>query len=146
MALSLNQLVTNDGRRRMNGANGGYVEHGIASELLTLSTSGTTTDTAANLLPGNAVIESVTAYVQTTITTATDWKLGDATTAGRFCAAQTNLTAGSTVVGLVHVDQTGSAGPTQASAAKVRVTTTGTPGAGKIRIVVFYRQYVPPTS
>src|SRR5438309_1367668 len=67
--------------------NGGSVVEGWNAELLTLSTSGTTTDTAANLLPANSVITAVTGYVQTTITTATDWKLGDATISGRFAAA-----------------------------------------------------------
>ncbi len=146
MATALNKIITNDGRRRMYDANGGYTEHGVNQELLTLSTVGATTDTVGTLLPANAYIEAVTAYVTTTITTATNWELGDATTAARFCTAQTNLTAGSTVVGLAHIDQTGAAGPKQTSAAKVRVTTTGTPGAGAIRIVVFYRLYVPPTS
>lgn len=126
--------------------NGGSVVEGWASELLTLSTGGATTDTSANLLPANSVILSVTGYVQTTITTATDWKLGDATIAGRFAGANATMTAGATSVGLVHVDQTGTSGPKQTAAAKVRVTTTGTPGAGKIRIVVFYRTFVASTS
>lgn len=133
---------------RRYGGNAGYVEWGSVSENLTLSTGGTTTDTAANLLPADSYIESVTGRVTTTITTATDWKLGDASTAGRFCAAQSGaqLTAGATVVGLVHCDVTGAGGPRQTAAAKVRVTTTGTPGAGAIRITSYYRTFVAPTS
>lgn len=127
-------------------ANGAQWIQGQASELLTLSTSGTTTDTSANLLPANSIIEAVVARITTTITTATDWKLGDPTTAGRFTAANATMTAGTTDVGTVHVDQTGAAGPRQTAAAKVRVTTTGTPGAGAIRITVFYRQFIPPSS
>jgi hypothetical protein len=127
-------------------ANGGQWILGSASELLTLSTSGATTDTSANLLPANAIIESVVARITTTITTATNWKLGDATIAGRFTAANGTLTAGTTDIGLVHIDQTGTSGPRQTAAAKVRVTTTGTPGAGAVRITVFYRQFVAPTS
>jgi len=122
---------------------------GQASELLTLSTSGTTTDTSANLLPANAIIDAVVARVTTTITVATNWKLGDATQAGRFTAVQTGLTAGTTVVGLLHADPTvatANLGPVQAAAAKIRVTTTGTPSAGQIRVTVFYRQFVPPGS
>lgn len=126
--------------------NGAQWIFGSASELITLSTSGTTTDSVANLLPANAIIESVVARVTTTITTATNWKMGDATTAGRFTAANSTLTAGTTDIGLVHVDQTGSAGPRQTAAAKVRITTTGTPGAGVVRVTVFYRQFVAPTS
>lgn len=127
-------------------ANGAQWVRGQASELLTLSTSGTTTDTTANLLPANAIIEAVVARVTTTITTATDWRLGDTATAGRFTAPNATMTAGTTDVGLVHIDQTGAAGPRQTAAAKVRVTTTGTPGAGAVRITVFYRQFVAPTS
>jgi hypothetical protein len=129
--------------------NGAQWKRGYATELLTLSTGGTTTDTAANLLPANAIIEAVVARVTTTITTATDWKLGDATTAGRFSAANAVMTAGATAVGLEHQQgsvATNAAGPVQTAAAKVRVTTTGTPGAGVIRITVFYRQFVAPTS
>ena len=119
---------------------------GHATEIITLSTSGTTTDSVGNLLPANSIIEAVVARVTTTITTATDWKLGDATTPGRFTAANSTLTAGTTGVGLVHVDQAGAAGPRQTTAAKLRITTTGTPGAGVIRVTVFYRQFTPPAS
>lgn len=133
---------------RKYGGNGGYVEWGSVSENLTLSTSGATTDTTANLLPANSYIESVTGRVTTTITTATSWQLGDPTTAGRFTAAQSGgqLTAAATIVGLVHCDVTGTGGPRQTAAAKVRVTTVGTPGAGAIRITSYYRAYVPATS
>jgi len=137
---------TTQGEARVWTANGAAWIRGSASELITLSTSGTTTDSTANLLPANSIIEAVVARVTTTITTATGWKLGDATTPGRFTAANSTLTAGTTDVGLVHVDQAGAAGPRQTTAAKVRVTTTGTPGAGVIRVTVFYRQFTPPAS
>jgi hypothetical protein len=129
--------------------NGGQWLRGSNSELLTLSTVGSTTDTAGNLLPANSIIESVVARVTTTITTATDWKLGDATQAARFTNANATLVAGTTTVGLNQADPTvasANLGPVQTSAAKVRVTTTGTPGAGVIRITVFYRQFVPPAN
>lgn len=131
---------------RVYAGNGAYIEYGTASELLTLSTGGTTTDTTANLLPANSIIDAVDARVTTTITTATDWKLGDATIAGRFSAANATMTSGTTQVGTVQADQTGTSGPRQVAAAKVRVTTTGTPGAGVIRITVHYHALVPPTS
>lgn len=129
-----------------SSANGASWTWGQISELLTLSTGGTTTDTTGNLLPVNSIIEAVVARVTTTITSATSWELGDATTAGRFSAPNSTMTSGTTQIGLVHVDQTGAAGPRQTAAAKVRVTTAGTPGAGAIRITVFYRQFVAPTS
>ena len=122
-----------------------------ASEELTLSTGGATTDTSANLLPAGAFILGVVARVTTTIATATDWALGDATTALRFCTAQSGaqLTAGATVVGMAHLSgaiSTLATGPSQAAAAPVRVTTTGTPSAGAIRITVFYLSFTAPTS
>ena len=129
--------------------NGEQWVDGYATELLTLSIAGTTTDTTANLLPANAIILAVVARVTTTITTATDWKLGDPTSATRFAAVNATMTAGATSVGLLHQAgdvATVALGPTQAAAAKVRVTTTGTPGAGAIRITVFYRLFTAPTS
>lgn len=131
---------------RRYGGNAGYVEWGSVSENLTLSTSGATTDTAANLLPANSYIECVTGRITTTIATATNWKMGDRTTSGRFTAANSTLTAGTIDVGLVHCDVTGAGGPRQTAAAKVRVTTTGTPSAGAIRLTSYYRTFVGPTS
>lgn len=130
----------------VQSANGGQWIRGQASELLTLSTSGTTTDTSANLLPANAIIEAVVFRITTTILTATAWEAGDATIATRFLSTGSALILGTTAVGLNCVDQTGTSGPKQSAAAKVRITTTGTPTAGTIRITVFYRQFVAPTS
>jgi len=138
--------LTSGGNVQAFTPTGGQWIHGQLSEQITLSTGGTTTDSAANLLPADAVIEAVVARVTTTIATATSWKLGDATTSGRFSAASSSLTAGSTLVGTVHVDQTGAAGPRQSAAAKLRITTVGTPSAGVVRVTVFYRQFVAPTS
>lgn len=134
------------GQETFTGTHGEQWIYGSNTELLTLSTGGATTDTAGNLLPANSVIEAVVARVTTTITTATNWKLGDGTQGARFSAINSTMTSGTTQVGTAHVDQTGNLGPIQTAAAKVRVTTTGTPGAGIVRITVFYRQYVPPTS
>jgi hypothetical protein len=131
---------------RADGDSGDFVEHGATSELITLSTVGATTDSAANLLPANAIIGPVDCRVTTTITTATNWSVGDATVAARFAAANSTLTAGTTSIGLQHVDQTGTSGPKQTAAAKLRITTTGTPGAGVIRCVVHYTLGSAPTS
>lgn len=136
---------------RYNGAHTELLSVNQATELLVLSTGGTTTNTSANLLPAGAIILAVTARVTTTITTATDWKLGDSTTAARFCAAQSGaqLTAGATVIGVDHQSgavTTLAAGPSQPAAATVRVTTTGTPGAGAIRITVHYISMSAPAS
>ena len=139
-------LVPNGAIAQWRTANDARWQQAHISELITLSTSGTTTDSVANLLPANSIIEAVVARVTTTITTATDWKLGDATTPGRFTAADSIMTAGETQIGLVQVDQTGAAGPKQIAAAKLRITTTGTPGAGVIRVTVFYRTFIAPSS
>lgn len=130
-------------------ANGASWTRQAVSESITLSTSGATTDSTADLLPANSIIKSVVCRVTTTVTTATDWKVGDATTSGRFAAANSTMTAGSTSVGLVHMFgnvSTTAAGPSQAAAAKLRITTTGTPGAGVIRCTVFSEVFVAPTS
>lgn len=141
------QLRKNHGGDVIETANGAKWIRASISEEITLSTVGLTTDSTADLLPANSYIEAVEARVTVTITTTTDWKLGDATIAGRFSAAETTLTAGTTKHGSVHIDQAGTSGPRQTAAAKLRVTCTGAnPGAGKIRVVVFYRQFVPPTS
>lgn len=130
-------------------ANGALGSLRTISEAITLSTSGTTTDSVANLLPANAIILSVSARVTTTITGATDWELGDATTAARFLSPVATLTAGTTAVGLNHLKggvSTDAAGPVQTSAAQLRITTTGTPSAGVIRVTVVYLDTTPPTS
>lgn len=128
-------------------ANAAQWVKGQASELLTLSTVGLTTDTTGFLLPANSIIEAVVCRVTTTITTTTNWAVGDATIAARFSAANTTLIAGTTSVGIQQCDQTGTSGPKQVAASKVRITCTGSnPGAGIVRITVFYRQFVAPTS
>lgn len=142
--------VDNSGQFTESSANGATWKQGQASELLTLSTVGLTTDTAANLLPANAIIEAVVCRITTTITTTTNWAVGDPTTAARFSAANATLTAGTTSVGIdcwSGAVTTLAAGPSQAAAAKVRITCTGAnPGAGVIRITCFYRVFVAPTS
>jgi hypothetical protein len=130
--------------------NGSKIIYGIKSEDLTLSTGGTTTDTTQNLLPPNSLIVGGSAVLTTAISggTCSGFQLGDPTTAGRFTASNTTLTQGTTDIFKVQAT-TGVASATtgnwQASAAKVRVTcATGAPGAGKIRISVFYIQFVAP--
>lgn len=131
-------------------ANGASVAQCSASELLTLSTSGLTTQTTANLLPAGAIIDSVVTRITTAITTTTNWAVGDSTTTSRFSAANATKTLGTVQVGLAHMSgavTTLAAGPTQAAADKVQITCTGSnPGAGAVRITVFYRLFTAPTS
>ncbi len=133
----------------LSGTRGETVAFKSISEEITLSTGGATTDSAANLLPANSLVVAVVARVTTTITTATDWKLGDANVAGRFTAANSTLTAGTTDLSSVQWlanTTSANAGPIQIAAAKLRVTTTGTPGAGKVLVTVFYIPFTAPTS
>jgi hypothetical protein len=132
-----------------SSANGSTWTQGQVSEEITLSTSGTTTDSLADMLAANARIEGVACRVTQTITTSANWSLGDSAQAARFLAATTDLTAGTTKVGMAHLQPTVASndlGPVQASAAKLRITTNVAAGAGKIRCTVYYSQFVPPTS
>lgn len=135
----------------ITGANGEIWERAQITESITLSTSGAVTDSVANLLPANSLIEAVVARITTTIGTASNWALGDAAESDRFATAHSTLTAGTTRVGLEqHRPQTvGSPapnGPVQTAAAKLRITCTGTPSAGVIRVTVFYQKFTAPTS
>ncbi len=128
---------------------GANVFTGTATETITLDTAATFTDSIANMLGLNCIIDAVVARVQTAIATATDWSLGDPTTADRFLSATTDLAGTTRKVGLNHWQggvSTDAAGPVQLANAKVRITTTGTPSAGAIRVTVFYRQFFAPTS
>jgi hypothetical protein len=152
MSASGNVNVLNGSGYNMQAPNGGEQNIGQASELITLSLSGTTSDSVTNLLPAGAIIDAVVALVVTTISggsTPTTWEIGDATTAARFTSTGTALTAGSTVIGLNQMTgsvSTTAAGPTQAAAAKVRITLDQIPGQGQVRVTVFYRQFTAPTS
>lgn len=128
----------------MTGTHGQTFVRGFSEEEVTLSTSGTTSDSVGNLLPANSLILAVVGYVTTTITTATDWALGISGAGTRFASANATMTAGATSIGINQ--WSGTVAIAQAAAAKVRITTTGTPGAGKIRVGVFYLQFTAPTS
>jgi hypothetical protein len=125
---------------------------GVAEEVLVLSTSGLTTDTTANLLPGNALILAVDYVLTAAITGAsvTGFHIGDATTANRFVNNDTVLTILHGGVGILcwaGAVSTTPAGPSQAAAAKVRVTAIGAnPTAGTIRLEVVYLTFSAPTA
>lgn len=128
----------------------GLMQPFYAEEEMTLSTSGATTDSTGKLLPANSIIMAVTAYVTETINLATNWALGDGTTTARFLVATTDLTAGTTKVGMsgmFGVVSTTATGPTQAAAASLRITTTGTQNTtGKVRVCVHGFVFTPPAS
>jgi hypothetical protein len=145
-----NAIEIIDDTIQFRGAYQSKMIEGSSSEEITLSTSGLTTNSVANLLPANSTILGVTARITTTITTATDWALGDSVQAARFTTANATKTAGTTSVGMNHLNPTvatADLGPVQVSAAPLRVTCTGSnPGAGKIRVTVFYRSFVAAAS
>ncbi len=141
-----NPVVTTE---TVQGPNGAAAVTGVTSELITLSTSGVTSTSVANLLPANSFVKAVTCRVTTTIATATAWKVGDGTTTGRFLATGSALTVNTTAVGLVHRSPTittDAAGPIQIAAAPLVITTTGTPSAGAVRCSVLWETYSAPTS
>jgi len=133
---------------RVSAGFSGYGEIGTATEEITLATGATTTDSTANLLPAGSIIEAVTYRVTTTITTAVNFSIGDATTVARFVSGATGVAAGSTGTGLLQNNPTAAdaAGPVQSAAAKIRITTNANPGAGKIRVQVFYRFFGVPST
>ena len=134
----------------MQTANGAESNVKSISESITLDTGALFTDSAADLLPANSVIRSVVARITTTITTSTDWALGDPTSSARFASPNATLAAGTTTVGLNHRQgsvATDALGPVQTAAAKLRITLTGAnPGAGVVRVTVFYEEFTAPTS
>jgi len=107
------------------------------------------TESTANLLPADAIIEAVTARVLTSLVDATEWAVGDGTTATRFTYFNSTVAAGTTVVGLNHViPDLGSpvvGGAQQTVAGKVVVTTATTPSAGIVRVSVYFSRFVAPT-
>ncbi len=129
------------------GAAGESAKSGYISELLTLSTVGTTTNTSGNLALANSRIKAILVRVTTTITTATAFTvkvtggnvfkvIGTATT------SLTTLTAGTTyvLVPAAYDDQF------NATATTLTVDTTGTPGAGAVRLSVISESYTAPSS
>ena len=118
-------------------------------EEMTLATGAATTDSTANLLPANSIILAVVSRVTVAVGTAVNYALGDGTVGTRFAAANTSVAAGDTGVGLsamFGVVNATNAGPTQASAAKLRITCNANASAGKIRVCVIGFTFTAPTS
>jgi hypothetical protein len=134
------------------GGFGSLFQFGSWNEEITLSTVGTTTNSATDL-PSSSLILGVTIRVTTTIAGGgvTGFDVGDPTTAKRFFSNFTPLTAGTSSPNALQMWQGGvatdAAGPVQYTTAKLRITALGgTPTAGKVRVVVYYIQFTAPTS
>lgn len=144
-------VSTARGRYRvLDGTHGETVTEGWLTEEITLSTTGKTTDSSADLLPANSESLGLVWYVTESLDHGTSLAFGDPTTAGRFATGSTGLTAGSSGVGLAHREgsiATDATGPVQTTAAKLRITLTGTQnGTGKVRVAHHVRIYGAPTS
>lgn len=110
----------------------------VNEEEVTLSTSGTTTDSTSNLIPANSLTIGFTALVTTTITTATDWRVKNKTSAINLQdAAVATMTAGTASTNGIGNGTVGFQDKFNVAAGKCTITTTGTPGAGKIRLTVY---------
>lgn len=132
---------------RLTGANGEIWERGLTTELMSISTSATTDTTSATILPANSVIEAVVCYVTQAIPTAATFTIGDATIAARF-ASGVAVAATTAAIGVLQFDSTGTSGPRQTAAAKIRITPSLAPATstGQIRLTVFYKSFTAPTS
>ncbi len=120
---------------------GAWYFEGYLDESVTLHTSGTTKDTTA-LFPAGTCEVFVSSIVTTTITTATAYSFGTAQSATVFSGAWTGVTAGDTAVGGGTVANI----TTQASTFALRITTTGTPGAGAMHVIARFKGIRPPTA
>jgi Lower baseplate protein N-terminal domain len=116
---------------------------GFTYEEMTLSTSGTTTDSSANLIKAGALMLPIVYSVSVTISGGgvTKFRGGDATTSARFWSDDANITAGNGGNGVNHLKgsvATDAAGPTNAADAKLRITCDATPSAGKVQVLAPY--------
>jgi hypothetical protein len=124
----------NFGSAQVGGASACEANFGITT------LSGASTNTSLSCLPANSIIDAVVYRVTTTITTATSFTIGDSGSATRYCGTQSTLTAGTTGVCLAagYYLNTG--------ALAVKITPSTSPGAGAIRLIVYYHTWTPPQS
>jgi hypothetical protein len=110
-----------------------------------VNTGSATTSTVLSCLPANSVIDAITYRVTTAITTATSFTVGDSGSATRystcyFSGGAQALTLGATGVCNAGYYQIGGA------ALPVQLTFNATPGAGALRIIVYYHTWTPSSS
>lgn len=121
-----------------------------SAEEITLSTSGTTTDSSNNLIAANCILLGCTIIIRTTISGGgvTSVQVGESTTANRFTTLGT-LTAPTTAVGVNQLQggiTTDATGPVNFTARKLRLTANATPTQGKVFAIVHFIPLSPPTS
>jgi len=131
---------------KLGGGNafGSFVNYATAACETTFAATtvsgGATTTTGLNCLPANSIIDAVVYRITTTITTAVSFTIGDAGSATRYCGTQSTLTSGTTGT------CTAQGYYLNTSAAGVVFTPNTTPGAGAIRLIVYYHTWTAPTS
>lgn len=139
--------TTKGGYTAYADANGSYSRRTSVTESLTLNTGGTSTVTAGNLAAATSQIRAILIRITTTITTATAFTVK--ITGGNVwknlnggATSLSTLTAGTTYVLLPNAFGDGD----NNAATTLTVTTTGTPGAGVLRITTICDTFSPPTS
>jgi hypothetical protein len=137
--------VDKNGNELYSTSNGAGWIQGSISGLMWLSTSLPVSDTTP-MLPADSIIEAVVYRITVAITGVSSFTIGDYANPARFVASTTTLGVGATGIGMEQVDRIGPAGPRQSVTAPVRVACDRTPTGGRIRITVFYRRFVPPSS
>jgi hypothetical protein len=129
-------------------ANGAVCKRGYNTELITIAAAASS-DSSANLLPTNSIIEGVVYYVSVQPPGTSTMNIGNALATTRFATGVSTAVGG----GVANAHMSGSVatdanGPTQTTNAKIRITPNATPSdaSGRVRVTVWYRTYVPPTS
>lgn len=129
---------------------GGLLRHAVMSEEITLDTGALFTNSTAFLIPAPCIVDAVVWRVTETITTATNYDVGTTVQPTAFTTDSTDITVGDTGIGLDHFNGAIAAADTDGfttftTSVKIRITCDANPGAGKIRVTVFYRQLTAPT-
>lgn len=125
-------------------AGGGTWTSSYFAQNVTLNGGTVTTDMTTSI-PANSIVDAVSWRITTTFGTAVSFQIGVPGTLDNFQASIATVTAGNTGVGL-NQWITAAKVPAFTAATTVRITTNANPTAGAIRIIVWYRQFVPPTS
>jgi hypothetical protein len=113
---------------------------GATTTTYSQATTGATTGAPSNFFPIGSYVLGVTGRVTTTITSAcTGWEIGDGTTAARWTANNTGLTAGTVATNTGAAWTTGIASTTTgysmaANKSMVITCAGGNPGAGAVRV------------
>lgn len=113
---------------------GGLVWWEVDTGNVTLSTTGLTT-TSTTKVPTNFESIGASAYVETTITTSTNWAVGISGSTSAFCTANSTLTAGTTCI--ANLNSPARVGSTNALTAVLYTVTGANAGAGVVKARVW---------